>query len=138
MSGNKAKDKGSRFELAIVRYLMTYFGGRAQRPRQVGFKDLGDIHLDPFVIQAKDYADLVSALLRGTEGALAQSKNSGLPYGVAVIKRRGKSVDRSYVATTLDVFRRFVVRLLRSERLLAEHAPQVYDAHMKETEKDDG
>lgn len=102
-SANKAK--GARWELDIVRYLAAAFGRRVRRPHAEGFEDVGDIHLSPFVLQAKNYADVATALRVGVEGAEIQATRAGEPYGVAVIKARGKGAEHAYVAMSLRQFR---------------------------------
>lgn len=105
-SANKAK--GARWELDIVRFLAAVFGRLVRRPHAEGFADVGDIHLSPFVLQAKNYADVATALRVGVEGAEIQAKRAGELYGVAVIKRRGKGASDAYVAMSLTAFRELV------------------------------
>lgn len=100
-SANAAK--GSRWELAVVRYLMETFGRNARRPHQEGFKDVGDVHLSPFVLQAKDEARHTFSSY--VDDAEAQAANAGEPFGAAVVKRRGKGPERAYVVMTLATFR---------------------------------
>lgn len=102
-SANKAK--GARWELDIVRYLAEVFGRKVRRPHAEGFEDVGDIHLSPFVLQAKNYADVSTALRVGTEGAEIQAARAGEPFGVSVIKRRGKGPADAYVCMTMRQFR---------------------------------
>jgi hypothetical protein len=112
---NLNKAKGDRFELAITRYLAEVFGRQVRRPHQEGFRDVGDIHLSPFVLQAKDYSDVATALRVGVSGAEVQAVHAEEPYGVAVIKRRGKSAEHAYVAMSLSTFRAVVKRLRDAE-----------------------
>lgn len=105
-SANKAK--GSRWELDIVRYLAERFGRKVRRPHAEGFEDVGDIHLSPFVLQAKNYSDVATALRVGVEGAEIQASRAEERYGVAVIKRRGKGAADAYVAMSLETFRDLV------------------------------
>lgn len=100
--------KGARWELDIVRYLADTFGRLVRRPHQEGFKDVGDIHLSPFVLQAKNYADATAALRFGVLGAEQQARHAEETYGVAVIKRRGKGAADAYVAMRLETFRALV------------------------------
>lgn len=118
--------KGAKFELAIVAFLKLVFGRLVRRPHQEGFIDVGDIHLPPFVLQAKDWADVTSALRVGLAGAQAQAKAAGEPYGVVVLKSRRSNISEARVAMTLTTFRDVVARLLNAERLLARHAPEVF------------
>ena len=108
-SANKAK--GSRWELDIVRYLAERFGRQVRRPHAEGFEDVGDIHLSPFCLQAKNYADVATALRVGVEGAEIQADRAEETYGVAVIKRRGKGAEHAFVAMSLRQFRELVAEL---------------------------
>lgn len=105
-SANKAK--GGRWELDIVKYLSERFGRLVRRPHAEGFEDIGDIHLSPFVLQAKNWGDVASALREGVAGAEVQADRAGEPYGVAIIKRRGKGAEHAYVAMSLRQFRDLV------------------------------
>jgi hypothetical protein len=107
--------KGGRFELAVTRFLAEVFGRQVRRPHQEGYKDVGDIHLSPFVLQAKDYSDVVTALRVAVPAAEVQAGHAEESYGVAVIKRRGKPVQDSYVAMTLETFRSLAHRLRDAE-----------------------
>ncbi|GAA0627474.1 hypothetical protein HPO96_37085 [Kribbella sandramycini] len=105
-SANKAK--GARWELDIVRYLAAVFGRKVRRPHAEGFEDVGDIHVSPFCLQAKNYADVGTALRVGVAGAELQAARAEEKYGVAVIKRRGKGAADAYVAMSLAAFRDLV------------------------------
>ena len=118
---NPNKAKGSAFELAVVRYLAEVFGRRAHRPHAEGFRDVGDVHLEPFAIQCKAYADVASALTIGVAGAELQAGHAGLPFGVAVIKKRGANVAEARVAMTLRAFRDLVKRLDDAEAAARQH-----------------
>lgn len=109
---NPAKAKGTAFETAIVRSLRDA-GLYAIKPRQEGFKDLGDIHVEGIAtLQAKNYKDVATGLRMGVDGAQVQRVNAGLPYAFAVIKRARKPVEDSYVVMRLGDFPE-VVRALR-------------------------
>ncbi len=97
---NPRKAKGTRWETAVTRYLRDQ-GIYAYKPRQEGYRDVGDIHAPPFVLQAKDWKDVVSALREGTDGARLQAHHAGLPFGAAVIKRARKPVGDAYVVLRL-------------------------------------
>lgn len=108
-SANAAK--GKDHELKTVRYLAEVFGRRAHRPHAEGFRDVGDVHLEPFVIQAKNWKDTTAALNEGLKGAELQAGHAGLPFGVVVIKKRGANIAEARVAMTLRSFRDLVERL---------------------------
>lgn len=126
-SANAAK--GARFELAVRRFLEAVFGRLVRHPRQEGLVDVGDIHLSPFVLQAKDWGRIEDALRVGVAGAERQALAAEESFGVAVIKARGKPVAEARVAMTLATFRRLTARLARAEALLAHHAPAAYAEH---------
>lgn len=100
---NPNKARGTRFEVAIVDFLQKA-GLLAWAPRQFGPVDIGDVHVPPFVIQAKDYADLLAAFRDGVEGARAQKGPAKMPFGVAVVKRRRKPIEDAYVVMRLGDF----------------------------------
>lgn len=107
--------KGKAFEKAIVDYLGETFGRAVRRPHAEGFLDVGDIHLDPFALQAKNYADVATALNVGVAGAEKQAVHAEQDFGVAVIKKRGASIGEARVAMSLRTFRDLVKRLRDAE-----------------------
>jgi hypothetical protein len=112
---NPNKAKGSAFELAVMRYLAEVFGRQVRRPHQAGYKDVGDLHLSPFVLQCKAYANVASALNIGVAGAELQAGHAEEEFGVAVIKKRGSSIADARVAMSLRTFRGLVERLRAAE-----------------------
>lgn len=139
-----AKQKGTAWETALVRFLGDFWAGRfglePRRVAQEGFKDSGDLHgLDPFTAQAKNYKSWEDAIRLGLDGAEKQKVHAGQPYGVALVKRVRKSVGDGYAVMTVATFARLLVRLRRAEHYLAKHAPrEIYDLHVAETEDDGG
>lgn len=97
---NPQKAKGTRWETAVTNYLRDS-GLFAYKPRPEGFRDIGDIHAPPFVLQAKDWKDVVSALREGTDGVRLQRVHAGLPFGAAVVKRARKPVEDAYLVMRL-------------------------------------
>lgn len=133
---NRNAAKGARWERAITLFLREWLGERAViKPRQEGYIDKGDIHVSPFVIQAKDEAaHNFSGYVRDAE---KQAEAAGEEYGVAVVKRRTVGPGLAYAVMTLATFRRVVVRLRRAEELLARYCPEVFhEIHLKEIEKE--
>ena len=118
--------KGAAFERDGAAYLAEVFGRQVRRPHQEGYVDVGDIHLSPFVLQAKNWADVTSALTVGLAGAEAQAIAAAEPYGVVVIKKRRAPIAEARVAMSLRTFRSVTARLLNAEALLARHAPEVF------------
>lgn len=104
---NPQKAKGTAFETAIYRFLQAA-GLFAYKPRQEGHKDIGDVHVPPFVIQAKAYTDVLAGIREGVEGARVQKGHAGMPFGVAVVKRPRKPVEDAYVVMRLGDFPQLV------------------------------
>jgi hypothetical protein len=99
--------KGAAWELAIRRYLEEDFGRQVRRPRQEGARDVGDLHLTPFILQAKDVANLsLPATIRQAE---QQAENAGEHFGVVVAKVRGRNVADGTVSMSLRTFRKLVL-----------------------------
>lgn len=115
-SANAAK--GKAFERDVVRFLAEVHGRQARRPHAEGFLDVGDVHLSPFVLQAKNYANVATALTVGVDGAERQAVHAEEPYGAAVIKKRGANVSEARVAMSLRTFRALVSRLKSAEAAL--------------------
>lgn len=108
---NPAKAKGTSWESAIRDFLVER-GIPAYRPAQAGSKDVGDLHgVSPFVLQAKNYKDLASALRNGVDGANLQRVNAKERWGAAVIKRARKGVSAGYVVMDLETFAEVLAEL---------------------------
>lgn len=133
---NARKAKGTRFE-SDVRDRLRLWGLKAYRPAQEGRADVGDLHgVEPFVLQAKAWADVSAALREGLDGARVQARHAGQAYGAVVIKRVRASIGLARVALTLDDFARVLLRLRRAEDFLAWHAPEAYARHRQEWQED--
>lgn len=107
--------KGAQFERDIRAYLAEVHGRAVRRPHQEGTKDVGDLHLSPFVLQAKNYADIATALRVGVAGAELQATHAGEPFGAAVLKSRGRPIAEARVAMSLRTFRALLALLNRQE-----------------------
>ena len=96
--------KGRVWERLVRKFLAERFGERHVRhPRQQGYKDVGDLHLGPFVLQCKDDAKHdFSGWLADVE---EQRLNARESFGVVVVKRRRHATEDGYVLMTLDTFR---------------------------------
>jgi catechol 2,3-dioxygenase-like lactoylglutathione lyase family enzyme len=113
---NPQKAKGTRWETAVTDFLREVLGRhRVYKPRQEGFRDVGDIHAPPFIIQAKDWRDVVGALREGLDGAEIQAGHAGLPFGAAVVKRVRKPVGKAYFVLTLEDAAALMKRLAEAE-----------------------
>src|SRR5659263_256491 len=105
---------GTAFESALVAHIRERFGLRAERLRQAGKNDQGDISVDDvglvYLIEAK--AEKAINLSGYIAEAEVERKNycraRGIPESgvmpLAVVKRRGKGIGDAYVVTTLDQF----------------------------------
>lgn len=112
---NPAKRKGTAFESDIVTYLNAA-GIRAYRPAQTGRFDVGDVHgVSPFVIQAKNWRDVTSALREGVDGAQLQARNAGETWGVAVVKRARKPVGEAYAVLRLEDLAALILQLRETQ-----------------------
>ena len=105
---------GTAFESAVADFLQAS-GLPAFRPGQSGFRDAGDVQVEPFVLQCKDKARLTDALREALDGAHAQAEVTGLlPAGV--VRRRGRGAGSAYVVMTLADLAH-LARLLRDPNL---------------------
>lgn len=113
MNPTANKRKGAKFEIDLLNYLRKE-GFEAERLRLTGKLDEGDIILDgingSFVLEAKatKVVDLAGFVTQAELERNNYVKRRGLDiaqYGfAAVIKRRMKGIDKSYVVTPLDEF----------------------------------
>lgn len=138
---NPNKERGTRWEGAVRAVMNAFFrrryGLKVYRPAQEGYKDTGDLHgVSPFILQAKDWKDVVSALREGLNGAVVQAKHAGEAYGVAVVKRARRPTADAYAILRLQDLSRVIIRLRRAEALLEALAPEAYSAHAAETALD--
>ena len=133
--GNPNGDRGRRWEKAITDFLRRLLGRQTViKPRQEGYIDIGDVHVSPFVIQAKDEASHnFSGYINDAE---KQAEAAGEDYGVAVVKRRRYATEKAYVVMTLATFARIVQRLRRAEAQLLRANPEMFDQHMTLTKKE--
>jgi hypothetical protein len=115
---NPNKDRGSRWELAVRRFLgasgLSYY-----KPVQEGREDVGDVHAPPFVLQVKDEArhdfpGYLRAAARQTVAAQARY-GVGLRFPAAVVKKRNAPTEAAYVVMTLATFTAVLRDLRRLE-----------------------
>lgn len=88
--------KGARWEVELLKDARAHGFDRAVRPRQEGFADVGDLHVGPLIVQAKDWRDVTAALREGVDGAVRQRDTVGWGYPVAAIKRARRPVGEAY------------------------------------------
>lgn len=129
MSANTAK--GTKWETALVRLLLT-FGITAYKPRAQGRFDVGDIHgLSPFVGQAKDWRNWEAAMREGLDGAEKQAGHANELYGVAFVKRARAATERGYAVTTVRTWALMLGRVRAAEARLLQLDPEAYRLHME-------
>lgn len=99
-AANKAK--GTRFEREVADYLRIFFP-KAERAPRWGSVDKGDlVNTGPFTFECKAVRSIDLASF--VDQANVEAKNANTPYGVAVVKRRNKSIGDAYVVMDLDTF----------------------------------
>jgi hypothetical protein len=111
-----SKDRGTRWESAIVGYLRANGVPHAERRALGGAKDRGDLAgLPGVVVEAKSAARIdLSGWLAEAE---AERANDRADLGVVWVKRRGKtSPGDAYVVMTGDAF----IGLLRAAGYIAD------------------
>jgi hypothetical protein len=105
---NPSKDRGTRWESAIVDTLRAHWNPRIERRAPAGNADKGDIagvyaQGVPIVIEAKSVAKL--NLAGWVAEAEAEALNAGAPIGVVWAKRVGKASPLDgYVVMSGDTF----------------------------------
>lgn len=101
---NRSKQKGTAFESSLLPLLQRYYPG-SERRALTGAKDKGDYILPgaDFALEAKNHKSMD---LSGWIGeAQVEAENLGVPHGVVVHKRRGKTLpEEQYVTLRLEDF----------------------------------
>lgn len=96
---NPSKQKGTAFESLIVAYLQAKGFPNAERRTQHGNKDRGDIAgVCSFAIEAKAVKEFTPAAF--VDEAKVEAANAGVPYHLAVVKRRMKPIEEAYALMT--------------------------------------
>lgn len=138
-----AKQKGTKWETDLVRFLSGVFGGRyglaPRRVAQEGFLDTGDLHgITPFIGQAKAYKSWEDAMRLGLDGAEAQKVRAGEPFGVAFVKRPRRPVGAGYAVMTIASWAKLLFRLRRAETVLQSRAPEAFEEYLATTRREEG
>lgn len=108
---NPNKAKGTRWESTVRDFLQEERClDHARRIAQTGTLDIGDIHMEPFALQAKNQKAF--DLAGWVSDAEVQAERAGMTYGVAVVKAPRKPTDRGYVVMSLGTFRRLAAELI--------------------------
>ena len=131
-----AKARGTAWESAIVTALKPLIP-TIRRSVQTGRFDDGDLHgVSPWIIQAKNYRSWEVAIREGLDGAEKQRVVAGEPFGVAFVKRARRGTLDGYAVTTVRTWALVLVRLRRAEALLRAHAPEAFEVHAGQCERD--
>lgn len=98
---NKPRIAGTRFESAVVAYLLPRGWPRCERRALRGRHDAGDIYLERWLpeLKAERSLDPTTAL---KEAEAAAKRHGGWP--MAILKRRGKPIGGALVVMTLDTW----------------------------------
>lgn len=109
--GASPRRKGSIYEVDVVRFFQENGFPECERAYGAGRPDgKGDLANVPGLTgEMKNHAQI--DLAGFVDQAEREQQTAGTPYGVAIIKRRGKPVAKSYVVISLEQF----TRLLRDE-----------------------
>lgn len=104
-----SKQRGTRWETAIVRYLVAEGFPAVERRALTGSADKGDVAGLPVVVEAKNCK--TAALAGWVDEATVEAANAGVDVGVVWHHRRGKaSPGEGFVTMSGEAF----VRLLRA------------------------
>jgi hypothetical protein len=122
---NPARDKGTKWETAVVAYLVSC-GLSARRKAQAGNKDTGDIEVPSVpgvVIEAKNCKG--QTLAQWVDEAVTEAQNAGVPVGAVWHRRRlsprlqATSPGTGYVTMSGEHFARLLARMEVLERAYA-------------------
>lgn len=98
---NRNKAKGTLHESATVRYLQTHGFERAERRALAGGKDLGDVvNVPSCVVECKNAQAIT--LASWADETETERINANARFGVLVIKRRNKGIDKAYAVVPLS------------------------------------
>ena len=111
---SRSKDKGTKFESAVVAFLRDSLGDGIARRCLQGVNDCGDVSGvffmgEPVVIECKNHAKM--ELASWCDEAEREAGNADAPYWVVVHKRKGcgeATFGGNYVTMSLDVFERMI------------------------------
>lgn len=100
---NPNKEKGTRWEVALVSFFRGEGFSEVARIRGRGARDEGDLGgFRHFVIEAKDHAR--PAWHDFVRQAKQEAKNAGKPFGVVIQKKRNAKVKEALVVMDLETF----------------------------------
>ena len=113
---NRPKQIGTEWETRIKNYLRESAELRhARRALQEGRYDVGDLHVWPFVIQAK--AVRKHNLAGWVTDARAQADQARFPWSVVYVKKHGRPIGEGYAVLTIAEHRELMayVRALETD-----------------------
>lgn len=96
--GNPSKQKGTRFETEVARYL------GVERRTLKGSQDQGDLIFPGWTLELKATREI--DLAGAVDEAAREAKNAGTALYAAIVKRRGKGPQSAYVVLPLALFAR--------------------------------
>jgi hypothetical protein len=107
---NPNKAKGTRWEVSVASFLRERGFTEVFRLAPAGEYDAGDIGgLPKFALECRDRQSF--NLAENVKDANNRAKHKVCPFGVAVLKKRGASVEQGYVVMDLDTFARILHEL---------------------------
>jgi len=108
---NTAKRIGTEWESRIVKFLISVLSLRhAARHPTPGLLDEGDVHVWPFVIQAK--AQKRFALAEWVKATREQADRAHFPWSVVYVKAPGKPIGQGYAVTSIEEHRRLMAHVI--------------------------
>lgn len=102
---NPSRQKGTAYEVRVRDYLNDsgVFSSKVQRAPLWGSADQGDLlNTGSFTFELKAVKQI--DLAKFVNEAQAESAAAGTRWGVAVVKRRNHTIEKSYVVMTLEDF----------------------------------
>ena len=129
---NPSKDKGTRFETEVVKYLWAHGQPDARRAALAGARDQGDLHgivgnlpaKWPGIVECKAYREWPTAravMAAFQAQTFAERANAGAVFALLVVKRPQHAVGESEVFVTLHD-----LAAMRGKRQLAEEQDDVW------------
>lgn len=118
-----SKDRGTKWETAVVRYLQESIGTTAIERRALhGTEDKGDIAGIPdWVLECKDEQRItLSEYLKEAE---REAENAGVNFYAAVVKARRKSVANAYVVVPLHMLPALILATQNANKDEVKNAP---------------
>ena len=107
---NPSREKGTRWENLVAGYLREHGFPEVFRMATAGDHDAGDLGGIPAVAwECRDRAKI--ELAKNVDDANSRAPHKGSPFGVAVMKRKGRKAKDAYVVCDLETFTRILQAL---------------------------